>query len=81
MTFTEFGPPSRMVTGARNLVMTYFHSYDLAPVSEGTTALTLTSSMKGAFGLLVGAISRKRMSRDLRDNLAPIEEAAEDCGC
>ena len=43
--------------------MTYFHSYDLAPVSEGTTALTLTGSIGGAVSLLLGAISRNRASR------------------
>ena len=74
---TEFDPPARMVTGAKNLLMSYSHCYEIAPVSKATTALTLTGSMGGPVGLLLGAISRRRMSRDLGDELDPIKEAAE----
>lgn len=74
VTVTEFDPPTRMVSGAKNPVMTYFHAYD---VSEGITRLTLTGSMGGVVGALMGAFSRNRMRRDLRDELAPIKDAAE----
>ena len=74
---TEFDPPNRMVSGAKNPVMTYFHSYDLSEVAEGVTRLTLTGSMGGVLGSLMGAFSKNRMRRDLRDELAPIKEAAE----
>jgi len=77
VTVTEFDPPTRMVSGAKNPVMTYFHAYDLAEVSEGVTRLTLTGSMGGVLGALMGAFSKNRMKRDLRDELAPIKEAAE----
>ena len=57
--------------------MTYFHAYDISQVSEGVTQLTLTGSMGGVVGTLMGAFSKNRMRRDLRDELAPIKEAAE----
>lgn len=78
VTVTEFDPPRRMVSGAKNPVMTYFHAYDLSEVGEGVTRLTLTGSMSGALGSLMGLFSKNRMLRDLRDELAPLKEAAED---
>lgn len=77
VTVTEFDPPTRMVSGAKNPVMTYFHAYAISEVSEGVTRLTLTGSMGGVVGALMGAFSKNRMRRDLRDELAPIKEAAE----
>ena len=77
VTVTEFDPPTRMVSGAKNPVMTYFHAYDLSEVSEGVTRLTLTGSMGGVVGTLMGALSKNRMRRDLRDELAPTKDAAE----
>lgn len=77
VTVTEFDPPTRMVSGAKNPVMTYFHAYDISEESEGVTRLTLTGSMGGVMGSLMGAFSKNRMRRDLRDELAPIKEAAE----
>lgn len=77
VTVTEFDPPTRMVSGAKNPVMTYFHAYDISEVSEGVTRLTLTGSMGGVVGALMGAFSKNRMRRDLRDELAPIKESAE----
>ncbi|MDE0231191.1 MAG: SRPBCC domain-containing protein [bacterium] len=77
VTVTEFDPPTRMASGAKNPVMTYFHAYDLTEVSEGVTQLTLTGSMGGVLGKLMGTFSKNRMRRDLRDELAPIKEAAE----
>ncbi|MDE0132283.1 MAG: SRPBCC domain-containing protein [bacterium] len=77
VTVTEFDPPTRMVSGAKNPVMTYFHAYDLSEVSEGVTRLTLTGSVGGVLGALMGIFSKNRMRRDLRDELAPIGKAAE----
>ncbi len=77
VTVTEFDPPTRMVSGAKNPVMTYFHAYDISEECEGVTRLTLTGSMGGVMGSLMGAFSKNRMRRDLRDELAPIKEAAE----
>ena len=56
--------------------MSYFHSYGLTRVSEGVTELTLTG-VGGVGGALMGVFSKNRMRRDLRDELAPIKEAAE----
>ncbi len=77
VTVTEFSPPSRMVSGAKNPVMSYFHAYHISEVSEGVTELTLTGSMGGPLGAVMGLFSKNRMQQDLRDELAPIKDAAE----
>lgn len=77
VTVTEFDPPTRMVSGAKNPLMSYFHAYDLAETSEGVTELTLTGAIGGVLGSIMGAFSKNRMRRDLRDELAPLKEAAE----
>ena len=77
VTVTEFDPPTRMVSGAKNPVMSYFHAYDIIEVSDGVTQLTLTGSVGGVMGALMGAFSKNRMRRDLQDELAPIKDAAE----
>lgn len=33
-TFTESGRPVRMVTGSKNIVLSCFHCYEIAPVSH-----------------------------------------------
>ena len=53
---------------------------DIAEVSDSDTRLTLTGSMGGVVGALMGAFSKSRMRRDLRDEPAPIKEAAEALG-
>ena len=80
VTVTEFDPPTRMVSGARNPVMSFSHSYDVVGVAEGVTKLTLTGSMGGLLGSIMGFFSGKRMRRDLRDELEPIKDAAEYSG-
>ena len=77
VTVTKFVPPTRMVSGAKNPVMSYFHSYDISELSESLTQLTLTGAIGGVLGSLRGLFSKSRMQRDLRDELAPIKEAAE----
>ena len=77
VTVTEFDPPTRMVSGAENPVMSYSHAYDLAEVSEGVTQLTLTSAMGGVLGSMMGVFSKNRMRRDIWDEPAPLKEAAE----
>ena len=72
---TEFDPPTRMVSGAKNPVMSYFHTYDVTQMSEGVTELTLTGPVGGVGGAVMGVFSKNRMRRDLRDDLAPIKEA------
>lgn len=37
VTVTEFDPPTRMASGAKNPLMMYFHAYDLTESSEGVT--------------------------------------------
>ena len=77
VTVTKFDPPPRMVSGAKNPVMSYFHSYDISEVSDGVIELTLTGAIGGVLGAFMGVFGKKRMQRDLRDELAPIKEAAE----
>ena len=74
---TQFDPPTIMVIGAKGPVMTFSHAYGIDPVSVGLTELSLTGSLGRVLGSLMGVFSTNRMRRDLRDELAPIKEAAE----
>ncbi len=47
--------------------MIYFHAYDLPEASEGVTELALTGAIGGVLGSIMGAFSKNRMRRDLRD--------------
>lgn len=77
VTVTEFDPPTRMVSGAKNPLMSYFHACHLSEASEGLTEPTPTGAIGEVPGSIMGAFSKNRMRRDLRDELAPIREAAE----
>ena len=77
VTVTEFDPPTHLVTGAKHPLMSYSRAYLIREVSEGVGELSLTGALGGALGSVMGALSKNRMRRDLRDELAPIKEAAE----
>ena len=71
VTVTAFDPPTRMVSGARNPLMSYFHAYHLTESSEGVTEPTPTGAIGEVPGSIMGAFSKNRMRRDLRDELPP----------
>ena len=66
-----------MVTGAKNPLMSYSHTYLNREASDGVAELSPTGALGGPLGSVMGALSKNRMRRDLRDGLAPIKEAAE----
>ena len=77
VTVTKFDPPTHLVTGAKNPLMNYSHAYLIREVSDGVAELSLTGALGGALGSAMGTLSKTRMRRDLREELAPIKEAAE----
>ena len=77
VTVTKFDPPTHLVTGAKNPLMSYSHAYLIREVSDGVAELSVTGALGGALGSVMGALSKTRIRRDLGDELAPIKEAAE----
>ena len=57
--------------------MSYSHAYLIREVAAGVAELSLTGALGGPLGSVMGALSKTRMRRDLREDLAPIKEAAE----
>ena len=80
ITVRKFDPPTHMVTGAKNPLMSYSHAYLIRELAAGVTELSLTGALGVALGSVIGALSKSRMRRDLRDEPAPIKEAAEASG-
>ena len=77
VTVTEFDPPTHLVTGAKNPLMSYSHAYLIREVAAGVAELSLTGALGGPLDSVMGALSKTRMRRDLREEPAPIKEAAE----
>ena len=55
---TQFDPPAIMVIGATNPVMTFSHAYRINAVSAGFTVLSLTGSLGGILGVVMGALTK-----------------------